>query len=367
VVHAAGVLDDATIESLDSGRLDAVLRPKVDAAWNLHRLTERLGLGAFVLFSSSAGTLGAIGQGSYAAANAFLDALAHHRHAQGLPATALAWGFWEETSGMTGHLGQADLTRMARSGMSPLPTAEALTLFDAAIAQDAPSFVPLRLSVAGLRGQTAGTEDIPAPLRGLLRPAGDHPRAATTRSGPSDAAPAAPLTERLAGKDADERRQVILGLIRTHAAAVLGHAGPDAVNPVHKFSELGFDSLTALELRNRLNTASGLRLPATLVFDFPSPEELARHIDTRTAPASAEPESVIARIDDLDAALAEADPQGDDVAAIAERLRGLTARWSELSLADTGGAAVRKRIEAASSDEILDFIDREFGTTEEMR
>ncbi|MGW1143207.1 beta-ketoacyl reductase, partial [Streptomyces zhihengii] len=166
VVHAAGVLDDATVDALTPGRLARVLRPKADAAWNLHLLTRGLDLSAFVLFSSVTGIIGTPGQANYAAANAFLDGLAAHRHASGLPATSLAWGYWEVATGMTGHLSGADVSRMARTGLEPLPTDEALDLLDEALAAGPALAVPARIPTRALRG-LAADGPLPAVLRGL--------------------------------------------------------------------------------------------------------------------------------------------------------------------------------------------------------
>ncbi|MEV4503455.1 SDR family NAD(P)-dependent oxidoreductase [Streptomyces klenkii] len=267
VVHTAGVLDDGVIAALTPERLDAVLKPKADAVLNLHELT---GEGTtFVLFSSAAGVFGNPGQGNYAAANAFLDAFARHRRAQGLPTISLAWGLWEQEGAMADALDEAGRTRMARSGVLPLSTEDGLRLFDAALASDEPVLVPVRLDTTALRNQAPGT--VPALLRGLVR--------VTTR-GTARRATAGSLADRLAGLAPDERDEAVLDLVRSEVAAVLGHASPRAVRPAHAFQDLGFDSLTAVELRNRLSTATGLRLPATLVFDHPTPAALARHIGT---------------------------------------------------------------------------------------
>ncbi|MFI9052895.1 type I polyketide synthase, partial [Streptomyces sp. NPDC053427] len=265
VVHTAGVLDDSVITALTPEQVGAVLRPKADAAWQLHRLTQGLELSAFVLFSSAAGTLGSPGQGGYAAANAFLDALAAHRRAQGLPATSLAWGLWEETSEITGTLTRADLARMHRTGVAPLPTEDALALLDAALDSDSATLLPIRLSRSALRSHaTAGT--LPPLLSALV------PAVATRTTGTTALRPRlAPLTEA-------EQYELLLDLTRTHIATVLGHTGPQEVDPQRAFRDLGFDSLTAVELRNRLNEATGLRLPATLAFDHPTPSALARFL-----------------------------------------------------------------------------------------
>ncbi|MCQ8195441.1 type I polyketide synthase, partial [Streptomyces rugosispiralis] len=265
VVHTAGVLDDAVIGSLTPERLRTVLRPKADAAWHLHELTRDRDLAEFVLFSSAAGVLGGPGQGNYAAANAFLDALAAHRRAQGLPATSLAWGFWEQRSGLTEHL---TTDRLARSGVLPLSTDEGLALFDAARATGDTLLVPMRYEPS-----SPGPEPVPALLRGLVRAP-----LARALPGPADAVGNG-VAEGLTGLAADERLNALLDLVRREATAVLGHSGPESVTPQRPFKELGFDSLSAVELRNRLRTATGRRLQATLIFDHPTPAALARHLD----------------------------------------------------------------------------------------
>ncbi|PHQ52005.1 3-ketoacyl-ACP reductase, partial [Streptomyces cinnamoneus] len=265
VVHTAGVLDDGVVESLTAERLDTVLRPKVDAALNLHELTRDLDLSAFVLFSSAAGLFGAAGQGNYAAANAFLDALALQRRAGGLPAQSLAWGLWAQDGGMTGGLSEADVSRMTRAGLRPLSEAEGLALLDAARAVDDAVLAPIHLNTSVLAGQP----ELPVVLRGLVRAPAARRVADAGRGQESG------LKERLLATPEADRERVLLDLVRTHVAAVLGHGSPDAVQPLRAFKEVGFDSLTAVELRNRLNADSGLRLPSTLVFDHPTPSAIA--------------------------------------------------------------------------------------------
>ncbi|KAB8156720.1 type I polyketide synthase, partial [Streptomyces mimosae] len=267
VIHTAGILDDGILTSLTPERLSAVLRPKVDAAWNLHELTRDLNLTAFVLFSSIAGTLGTAGQANYAAANTWLDALAHHRHTQQLPATSLAWGFWEQASSMTSHLAEADLARMSRGGVAPLSTEAGLAQFDAALTTGEALAITARLDNAALRAQaTAGT--LPPVLRGVIR-------APLRRATGAAEADRSSLTAKLLGRDRAEQESVLLDLVRTQVMTVLGHADTSTIDPSGAFGSLGFDSLTAVELRNRLNAATGLRLPATLVFDYPTPTVLA--------------------------------------------------------------------------------------------
>jgi acyl transferase domain-containing protein len=268
VVHAAGVLDDGTIESLDAERLERVMRPKVDAAAHLDELTRDMDLSAFVLFSSATAVLGSPGQGNYAAANAFLDALAHRRRAAGLPASSLAWGLWEKASGMTATLGEADRARIERAGFAPLTSERGLELFDVAASHDEALLVPVELDLAVVRAQARGGF-LPPLWRGLVRvPAR---RAEATGS----------LARRLADTPTGERDAVVLDLVRAQVASVLGHAGADAVDPDRAFKELGFDSLAAVELRNRLGQAGALRLPATLVFDHPTPRAVARYVRER--------------------------------------------------------------------------------------
>jgi acyl transferase domain-containing protein len=269
VVHAAGVLEDGLVEAMSAAQLDRVARPKIDAAVHLHDLTRHEKLTAFVLFSAAAGTFGSQGQGNYAAANAFLDALAQHRRANGLPAVAVAWGLWDGGGAMTGHLTGTDVARMRRAGMLALAPAEGLALFDAALGMDEPALVAARLDLAALRD-----DPVPALLRGLVSGrARVVPRVAAVR--PAAAGLTAP--------------GALLDLVREHASAVLGHEAADAVPETHGFLEIGFDSLTAVELRNRLATVTGLRLPATLVFDHPTPERLAEHLATVLNPAAPAP------------------------------------------------------------------------------
>ncbi|WP_228011183.1 type I polyketide synthase [Nonomuraea phyllanthi] len=281
VVHLAGVVDDGVVAALTDERLDAVLRPKADAAWHLHELTADLDLSAFVLFSSAAGTVGTAGQGSYAAANAFLDALAAHRHDLGLPATSLAWGLW--AGGMGARLHDADRARLRRAGIGELSPEDGMALFDLALDSDRPALVPARLDLAALRAQ----ETVPALFRRLVRP---RPRRITGAGVGAAAGRTGTLAERLAALPVEEQTRELSELVGTQVALALGYAGSGPVDVGKAFKDLGFDSLSAVDLRNRLNAATGLRLPSTLLFNYPSPAALVEHLRGEllgvTAPAA---------------------------------------------------------------------------------
>ncbi|MFI9066199.1 SDR family NAD(P)-dependent oxidoreductase, partial [Streptomyces sp. NPDC053429] len=386
VVHTAGVLSDGTLPTLTPGALDTVLHPKVDAVLNLHELTRDLDLSAFVLYSSSSALFGSPGQGGYAAANAFLDAFAGYRRSLGLPGVSLAWGLWSSNSRMAGHLDQSGMhRRLARGGVMPLTDAEGLALFDAAQAAGAPLQVPIRLNHAALRAAAP----VPAFLRDLV---GDDTRArgGTHRA----AAPAETLADRITGLPAEEQEELLLDAVRTHAAAVLGHGGPEGIVVDRAFKELGFDSLTAVEMRNRLAAATGLRLAATLVFDHPTPAALAGHLRRALAPdedpaarepaSAARPDIVMAELDRLEALFGTLSGRTDGAAGpdetahreIANRLAALTGLWQGLGSTtatgtgtgtggpadgtDSGAPSVADSIEDADDDEIFAFIDERF-------
>jgi acyl transferase domain-containing protein/acyl carrier protein len=263
VVHAAGGLEDGVIESLGPDAVERVFAPKAEAAWHLHELTKDLPLARFVMFSSASGVLGSAGQANYAAANTLLDALAHHRRAHGLPATSIAWGYWEQVSGMTRQMDRADLARLSRAGIAPLPTKAALTLLDAAEACAEPLLVAARLN------PTAEIPSAPLLLRNILQSPG------RTTSVAGD--PAA-LRVRLTAMRDSERRGELLELVRAQIAAVLAHASPSAIPADRRLRELGFDSLGAVQLRNNLSLAAGLKLPATVAFDHPTAGGLAGYL-----------------------------------------------------------------------------------------
>ncbi|WP_171134138.1 type I polyketide synthase [Streptomyces sp. Z423-1] len=281
VIHTAATLHDATLDTLTTHHLDTVLKPKLDGALLLHELTTQHTphLDAFILFSSAAATFGGPGQAAYAAANTFLDTLAHHRHTHGQPALSLGWGLWEDRSTMTGNLTHTDLHRMTRHGVGAMSSDEALRLLDAACAAGEPHLLPIRLYVGALR-RRADDDSLPALLRGLAQRRVRRHTAEVGMRRPAELS----LAERLARVSGEQRAQALEDLVVAQVAAVLGHASTAAIEPDRAFKDIGFDSLTAVELRNRLNTATGLRLPATLVFDQPTPQAIARFVERKLFP-----------------------------------------------------------------------------------
>ncbi|MYY10692.1 SDR family NAD(P)-dependent oxidoreductase [Streptomyces sp. SID4919] len=345
VVHAAGVLDDGTLTALGADQVDRVLRPKIDAAWHLHDLTRDLDLSAFVLCSSLAGVNGAPGQANYAAANTFLDALGRHRAAHGQAALSLAWGLWEQPSGMTAHLTDTDRRRMARGGLVPMTPSEALALFDAALALGDPVAVPARIDPRALPADPA---EVPPPLRAMVR---RHPvRPVAASADDSDGT----LTVRLGRRPVSERRDTLLDLVTTETATVLGHPRPAEVRDARAFRELGMDSLTGVELRNRLAALTGLRLPATLVFDHPSPTHVADHLLGRLDLPGDE-DQVLAALRAVGDGLA--DVVADDTARgrIAARLRELL---DACAAPGTDGTPGTDDLDAATDDELFALVDR---------
>ncbi|MET9633067.1 type I polyketide synthase [Lentzea sp. NPDC006480] len=342
VIHTAGVLDDGIISSLTPERLSAVFRPKVDGAWNLHEATKKQKLKAFVLYSSVSGVLGSAGQGNYAAANAFLDALAEHRRAQGLVATSLAWGPWAQTGGMTAHLQDGALDRIGRTGMPPLSVRQGMQLFDDATSREDAVLIPARITTGRTHGPVA------AIMRGLVK--GGKRAAGTVETSTVD------FAATLKALPAEERGKYLVDLVRGHAAGVLGHGTPAAIDNDKQFRDLGFDSLTAVELRNSLASATGLKLPAGLVFDYPTPDELAAYLAGELFGEDAGP-SISGELDRLEAALAAS--SADDLArdGVAARLRNLLAQYGS----GKSEEAVSDRINSASVDDVFAFIDNELG------
>jgi short-subunit dehydrogenase/acyl carrier protein len=349
VIHAAGVLDDGVTGSLTPARVDAVMRPKADAAWHLHELTADHDLDAFVLFSSAAGIVGSPGQGNYAAANTFLDALAAHRVRRGLPALSLAWGPWEQ--GMAGRLSAADRRRLAAQGLRALADAEGLALLDAAAGAGQPALVPVRLDPAALRGRGEG---LPPLLSGLAtRRHAAAPPAAGSGSGS--------VTARLAALPPDEQQAAARQIIRAEAAAVLGMSALGDDDAGRSFRELGFDSLAAVDLRNRLATVTGLQLPATMAFDYPTLDALTNYILGRIVDRSADDLPVLQELDKLESALSALAGSSGGRSRIMTRLEAIV---EDFRTGTTDNASDYHEISESTDDEIFDLIDKELGLSD---
>jgi NAD(P)-dependent dehydrogenase (short-subunit alcohol dehydrogenase family)/acyl carrier protein len=350
IYHTAGTVADATIPALTPAALDEVMRPKVDTAWNLHQATAQLPIRRFVLFSSVAGVTGAPGQGNYAAANTVLDALAAHRQAQGLPATSLAWGYWAQASGMTGQLSLADQARIGR-GLIPIQSEQGMRLLDAATASPRPLLIPVAFNLPALR-TAAASGTLPAILAALV-PAAPRQAAAAGGGTTTLAAQLAPLT-------AKQRHQHLLKLVRGNAASVLAYPGLETVSADAAFKDLGFDSLTAVELRNRLSAAAGLRLPTTLIFDYPTPEAIARYIDSKLVPDdSMLLLPMFSEIGRLEEELAAIQQDSEIRAKLVGRIQDFLTKLNTVpdDRADRPARDIRQTIETATDDEIFKFID----------
>ncbi|RVX38749.1 polyketide synthase 12 [Nonomuraea polychroma] len=352
VIHTAAVLDDATIPNLTRDHLATVLTPKITTAQHLHHLTQDHDLAHFIVFSSISGTTGNPGQANYAAANTYLDALAHHRRTHGRPATSLAWGLWETTSTRTAQLDTTDRARISRASVRAMPDEHGLALFDAAVAGGRAATVPALLDPAALH-RLARSGTLPPLLSGLVR--GSVRR--TASAGEGDTSATAQWTARLAGRPAAEQLEIMVELVRTHAAVILGHSVPTALAGDMAFKEAGFDSLTAVELRNRLGAAVGLRLPATVVFDHPNPLALAEFLRAELAPSEVSvQEALLAEFDRLEAAVL-AGTAGDGVRRrVATRLRDFLFRIDD---AGEDRTDISGKIGDATDEEIFSFIDNE--------
>ncbi|WP_037662961.1 SDR family NAD(P)-dependent oxidoreductase, partial [Streptomyces aurantiacus] len=370
VFHAAGVLDDGVLDAMTPERLDTVFRAKAESARNLDELTAGLELSAFVLFSSFAGVAGGAGQGSYAAANAFLDGLAHARRARGLTATSVAWGPWAG-SGMAAEGVAAE--RLRGGAIPPLEPDHAITALKRLLAQDRTAVL-----VADIDWQqyapafTAGR-----PSRLYVELPEVERLSATAAAHGGTGGPAAgqgpDLVAKLASLQRPEQERLLLDLVCEQVAAVLGYSGAAAVEPTRAFRELGFDSLTAVELRNRVNALTGLVLPATVVFDHPTPTALADCLRTELAPDAADPATLLlGDLDRLEGSLAAAGSAGaaDEITRtkVAVRLQAALDRWKSPGGQPGGGAAttgdtgdVGDHLAAASDDEMLAFIKKQLG------
>ncbi|THA60913.1 SDR family NAD(P)-dependent oxidoreductase, partial [Streptomyces sp. A0642] len=284
VFHLAGILDDGVLLGQDTARLFRVLAPKVKGAFHLDELTEGLDLAAFVLFSSAAGTVGTAGQSIYGAANSYLDAFAARRRAEGRPVTSLAWGLWHQAGvGMTSHLGAVELERMRRQGIAPLAFEQGLGLLDAVLTRPADNFVPLKLDLRAVRRSAENGHDVPGLFRALVRRRVRRVAAAAT------AVSQAGLREQLLAAPADRRSDLVTEMVQREVATVLGVSGPGSLSPKQVLKDLGLDSLMAVELRRRLSAESGISLPATLAFDYPTPDHIARLVLSRMDLPAEEP------------------------------------------------------------------------------
>ncbi|KAB1138900.1 KR domain-containing protein, partial [Streptomyces luteolifulvus] len=298
-------------------------------------------------YSSIAGLIGNAGQANYAAGNTYLDALAQYRSALGLPAVSLAWGLWDRTSTISGELNDRDLRRLARIGLTPLVADDAMELFDAATAAGESVLAVSRLDLGALR---EGGDALPPPLRGLAPAVRRRTAAAAGAAGGQDTGPS--LGQRLGTLSEEERAQALIDLVRARVAAVLGHADADAIEADRAFQELGFDSLTAVELRNQLNTATGLRLPSTLVFDHPSPATLAAYLGRQITVEKASPaDTVVDELSRLKSAIRAASAHRVAYESVAGQLREL------LGIADE--AVGRTALDEAPADGDLDSASDE--------
>ncbi|WP_394839097.1 SDR family NAD(P)-dependent oxidoreductase [Pendulispora rubella] len=351
VIHAAGALDDGLLTALTPERLHPVLRAKLDAALHLHELTRSLDLSAFVLFSSVAGVLGSPGQANYAAANASLDAIARHRRAQGLPALAIDWGHWADTSGMTAHLSSADLARMARGGSLSLSAEQGLALFDAALAEADPVLVAARFDTAILGKQGEALHPL---FRGFVRARASRRVAARRGDGFS-------LKQRLVALPPEGREGALLDVVRAEIATVLGIPSPSALEAHRPLQELGLDSLMAIELRNRLAAATSLRLQATLLFDHPTPAALTRTLLGRLLEQEVTaPRAIATELDAIENTLSALHAREDMREALTARLQTLLRSWAGAREAPDE-PSFTEQVHTANVDELLRIIDQKFG------
>ena len=357
VIHAAGVLDDGLISSLTPDRMDTVLGAKVDGAWNLHELTKDMDLSAFVVFSSMAGIVGTPGQGNYAAANSFLDGLIAYRRHHGLPGLSMAWGLWEQASAMTRHLGDLDKARMSRVGLATLSTEQALELFDAAIVADRGVVVASRLDQDALSDNSAALPPL------LSRLATRRTRRVVDET--DTVAPKSGLSARLQGLTAEQRHRVLVELVCNNAATVLGRPSAADINAERAFQDLGFDSLTAVELRNRLKTSTGLTLSPTLIFDYPTPAILAEHLGTRLAVSTDQPDLLVRFTEitgELQTLLDRPDWKPEDKPELSTRIRTLLGTLRADFDLDPPYDPRDEDIHNATESELFAILDEELGS-----
>ncbi|HEX3786028.1 MAG TPA: SDR family NAD(P)-dependent oxidoreductase, partial [Pseudonocardiaceae bacterium] len=344
VVHAAGVLGDAVFAAVTVEQWDSVLRAKVDAAWNLHELTAGLDLSMFVMFSSAAGIFGSPGQSNYAAANTFLDALAQHRQHLGLVGTSLAWGWWEQKTGMTGHLADRETARMARQGFAPIASRDGMALFDAALASGHALLVPARIDA----GAVAASGNVPDILRQIA-----HGKRRTVDSSAPDRR--STLAARLTGRSPDEQERIALEFVRAQAAVVLGHDSAARISAERTFKDLGFDSLSGVEFRNRLQASTGLKLSATTVFDYPTPQALAGYMRAEMAPDGNDGDRAVR---DLMSLLTQLEHGYTSVELDEGAKDAFLRRFSAIERSLRGGEnGAAKDLESADDSALFEFID----------
>ncbi|WXB20373.1 type I polyketide synthase [Pendulispora albinea] len=349
VIHTAGVLEDGVVEKQTEESLVRVMRGKVDGAWHLHELTRGMRLEAFVMFSSVSGLVGGAGQSNYAAANAFLDALAHHRRSQGLSGQSLAWGRWTVGKGMGSQLSEGAEERMERWGVGGLGREEGLELFEEALGREEALLVPAKLQVREVRRRAKEGERIEPLLRGLM------PEWRERGEGEG-------FAERVRGMGEEERGKYVMEVVREEVGRVLGRVS-GGIEETRPLQELGLDSLMAVELRNRLGAVTGRRLPATLLFDHPTPRALAQRVLTEIAPPEAAPIApVLTDIDKLEGSLARMDSDERTRAIVAARLRRLLSKWARVETAADGSD-----IDGATNDELFRLLDQELDAMEASR
>jgi acyl transferase domain-containing protein/NADPH:quinone reductase-like Zn-dependent oxidoreductase/acyl-coenzyme A synthetase/AMP-(fatty) acid ligase/NAD(P)-dependent dehydrogenase (short-subunit alcohol dehydrogenase family)/acyl carrier protein len=348
VVHSAGAIDDGLIGSLTPERLRGVFGPKVDAGWHLHELTAASGSVEIVFFSSVAATLGSPGQANYAAANSFLDGLTARRKAEGLSGVTIAWGFWARPTGLSKHLTDVDRTRIARMGLRRIEDGHGLHLFDAASNAMEPLAIAAPMDLVSLRSQARS--GVLSPILSELVSGVGRPVASNGSSRRS-----------LAMVSAAEREKVARELVCVEAASVLGHSDSAAIDVEKTFKQLGFDSLTGVELRNRLRSKTGLRLSSTIVFDHPSPAAVATHLCALSEGSSKPGTSIDAEIEKIEARLAAGG--SDEKAHALARLQALIAQVSSDGEADGVDDSAYQDLESVSDDEVIKLIDEEFGVT----
>ncbi len=346
VVHTAAVIDDALLQSLTVQQMSRVLRTKVSGALHLHELTRDLELSAFVLFSSIAGTHGNPGQGNYAPGNAFLDALAHYRRAEGLAATSIGWGHW--TGG--GIASEAVKDQLRRTGTVGMEPGLALSALGQVLDHGKTNAIVCAFDWTAVSGTEMGPllwniPELAAARRSLVASA-DEDRTENA------------LQRKLSETAQPDRRRLLLRLVRNQAAQVQGHASAEDVDPSRMFRDQGFDSLAAVRLRNRLSAETGLSLPATMVFDHPNPAAMADFLLAELAPTS-KIDALTAQLDEWESALADPSLADSDRHSIAVRLAELASKWGPATQPDATG--VGDELSDASDDELIDFIGTELG------